>query len=202
MEKRWSTHLQRVRGEDDNVHFYNAIRLYGEVDWSHEILEDDLTPGEALIREVELIAKFNTFRNGYNSTQGGDGVLGLKHSDLSRKKMSNSHSGKVLSQEHRDKIGLAHRGRKNSPEVIAKMKKAHTGKKLSEDHRARISTSENRKQVYLVIDSEGSEEIVKNLKAFCNRTNLNYTHMCRLANNDPHRKQHKGYTCKKIMRKD
>jgi len=53
--------------------FYNALRKYPDkFEW--EILEESIkTKDEAKKREICLIFEFNSYKNGYNSTKGGDG---------------------------------------------------------------------------------------------------------------------------------
>lgn len=73
MERRWVQHISDAK-TGSNLHFHNAIRLYGVKDWSHEILEDGIkTLKEANNRELYYIKLYNTFENGYNLTIGGDG---------------------------------------------------------------------------------------------------------------------------------
>lgn len=88
---------------------------------SRAALNRDLTP------ELRLIY----------SEAGANGFLGRNHTDESKEKMSNSHKGKVLTEEHKANIGKAvkgrkvktspnrgwaWRGRKHSPETIARIK--------------------------------------------------------------------------------
>lgn len=52
---------------------YNAIKKYGKDKFYIEELETNI-PVELLNeKEISYVAKFNSFRNGYNSTTGGDG---------------------------------------------------------------------------------------------------------------------------------
>lgn len=52
--------------------FFNAITKYGWDNFTHEILYSDLTEQEAYKTEKELIEKFNSITNGYNSSIGGE----------------------------------------------------------------------------------------------------------------------------------
>jgi group I intron endonuclease len=53
--------------------FYNALRKYPEkFEW--EILEESIkTKDEVKKREIYFISEFDSYKNGYNSTKGGDG---------------------------------------------------------------------------------------------------------------------------------
>lgn len=64
-----------------------------------------------------------------NLTDGGDGVLGKKVSEETRKKMSLAWVGRVVSEETKIKIGIASTGRKRSDEVKAKMSEVQKGNK-------------------------------------------------------------------------
>lgn len=81
IEKRFAFHVYaayRETPKTNNSHFHNAIRKYGkEAFWFEEIeeCEDDKLDE----REIYWIQQYDSFRNGYNSTIGGEG--GRKYSD-------------------------------------------------------------------------------------------------------------------------
>ena len=100
--------------------FYNAINKYGFDNFTFEILEEynikDKDKLLSKLNEMEMyyIDKYDTCKNGYNSTVGGDGTKWMsgelnpfynkKHTEEAKKKMSEKHKGKVLSNEHKNKI--------------------------------------------------------------------------------------------------
>jgi len=113
--------------------------------WSHivnkyqyevEILIDDLTWEEACEKEKEFIALYGredlNLGTLTNLTNGGDGAFGLRFSDESRKKMSDSQKNKKpISDETRERMRKASqsrdtvshlRGKKHSDETKQKMK--------------------------------------------------------------------------------
>lgn len=51
--------------------FWNAIQKYGWDNFSHEIIEVNLTQEQANEREIYWIAFYDSFHNGYNMTEGG-----------------------------------------------------------------------------------------------------------------------------------
>lgn len=74
-------------------HFANALRKYCVADWEWEVLAECPNRKEAALVEVCLIKAFDTFENGYNMTEGGEGPP--KH----------------RSEAHKRNIGKAHKGR-------------------------------------------------------------------------------------------
>ena len=79
LQKRLRQHFQdayRVRkGKLNYAKFPNAIRKYGTATWESTLIESGLSYDEAQAKEVYYIQKFNTYKNGYNSTVGGDSVF-------------------------------------------------------------------------------------------------------------------------------
>ena len=71
---RWQHHCHMARS-GSTFHFHRAIKLYGEDNWIHEILVNDIdTLEEAQVLEKYYIKKYDTFENGYNMTLGGECV--------------------------------------------------------------------------------------------------------------------------------
>ena len=113
-------------------------------------------------REIFYIAHFNTFLGeGYNLTKGGEGVLGYKHSEKSKQKMSENHNN---SEEYKQKISESKKGennpmfgkkgenhhmfgRKQSEETIQKMSESHKGKTPSEESKRKNSESHKRENL-------------------------------------------------------
>ena len=88
-------------GYKGSTYFYSAIKKYGWNNIKHIVLKENLTEYEAKEMEKLLIKylKTNDTKYGYNLTKGGDGVVGLVHSDKSKKKISDSKMGKKYTQE-------------------------------------------------------------------------------------------------------
>lgn len=77
IEKRWNQHRQRAYNSNClqyNYPIYRAIRYYGIENFEFEILEE-CNKEELNLREQYWIKKFNTYKNGYNLTKGGDKAI-------------------------------------------------------------------------------------------------------------------------------
>ena len=93
-QKRWKNGL----GYYNHIKFYNAIKKYGWNNFQHKILYQNLTIQEAQKKEQELISYYDSLNNGYNATQGGQGIIGYHHNN--QKKQQISQSMKKYLQEH------------------------------------------------------------------------------------------------------
>lgn len=137
---------------------WNAIVKYGPDNMRLEVL-GCYPKSELSAREQEAIQRYKTRApNGYNATDGGEGLCGRKHSAETRKKMSEVRTGIVFSPEHlahikeasrrrflclaeHEKLSKAHKGQRNTAESIAKAAAANTGKKRSAEAKARMSVA-------------------------------------------------------------
>lgn len=130
LEKRWIAHIYAAQINKENTYFYNAIRKYEATSFIKEIIEECETEEKALEREIFWIKELNTRHRhiGYNMTDGGDGVSGLKHSEMSKRRMSLIKIGKVVSDETRLKMSNSQKGRIVSQETKEKISMANTGK--------------------------------------------------------------------------
>ena len=136
------------RGYKNQILFYRAIEKYNWNNFEHIILYENLTKEEAERKEIELIAhhKSNNKKYGYNIANGGNCVGSA--SQETRKKMSErmkknnpmknkqtiekmrqSQLGKKLSEEHKQKLINANKGRKRTEEEKEKDRVAHLGEK-------------------------------------------------------------------------
>ena len=102
-ERRW----RNGDGYKRSVKFYNSIKKYGWDSFKHEILYENLTEKEAKNIEQKLIRKNKKQNLSYNITDGGEGNKGWIVSENTKKKISESHKGKKLSEEQKQKIKLS-----------------------------------------------------------------------------------------------
>ena len=114
-------------------------------------LKKNLTETEAFKHEVYMIDVLGRKDLGtgilHNRTDGGEGTSGRIQSEETKNKISEANKGKTLTEEHRKKCSEASRGntnmlgKKHSEESKRKMSEARTGvpiKPFSEEHKRRI----------------------------------------------------------------
>lgn len=125
VKRRW----ENGNGYSKQQLFWRAIQKYGWNSFSHEILYDGLSKEDAEQREIELIATYNSNNPeyGYNIQNGGNS-LG-KHSDETRKKISESNKGRIITPEQRLKISNTLKGQKLSLETRKKISASLKGEK-------------------------------------------------------------------------
>jgi hypothetical protein len=114
--------------------------------------------------EIEEIAKYRALGfNLLNMTNGGKGLLGFKHSEESKKKMSMTKTGVKQALEHTKACADGHRGKKQNPESVAKRTAAITGKKRTPEQRARMKlAAQNRKRGH----KQSPEQIAKRIASY------------------------------------
>lgn len=111
-----------------NKHFFSAIQLYGWENIKHEIIATGLSKEAAAALEIELIEQYDSTNRekGYNESTGGEApAAGSKHSEETRRKMSESRKGRRLSEAARQKMSRSAKGRRLSEEQKEKMRGAN-----------------------------------------------------------------------------
>ena len=129
-EDRWGSQGCNYKS---SPHFYSAIQKHGCDNFEHNILFTDLTKEQACLKEQELIKEYNSMNRefGYNSTSGGDiftmneetkqkisqamigNQNGLGHpcSEEKKEKISNAQKGRKFTEEHKQKLSEAAKNR-------------------------------------------------------------------------------------------
>ena len=83
VHERFTQHLKpstiKKRG---SYKIYNAINKYGKENFYYEILEDNVNLKDIDDLEIYYIAEFDSYNNGYNSTNGGDSKTICKIQDI------------------------------------------------------------------------------------------------------------------------
>lgn len=196
--RRWNN----GNGYKQNAHFYSAIQKYGWDNFKHEILFDGLTKEEACNKEAALIAKHksNDSEYGYNLSVGGEcSALGCKHTQETRKKMSETRKGE----------NCYWYGKKRSKETISKIQKAKAGKPLSEKTKAALlyavqhQTKETREKISksLTGNSRAAKQVVcvetgkvyNSILDAARKTGISRTTIGKVCNNTIYCKMAGGY---------
>ena len=102
-----------------------AIQKYGIDNLTFEVWYEGDEQWIKALEHRAILALGTCAPSGYNLTFGGEGSLGWRASEETRRKMSEAHKGKRLgshSEETRRKISEARKGKKCSPEEAARLR--------------------------------------------------------------------------------
>lgn len=162
--KRKYSHKSYSKTDNYFYKFYNAIRKYGWETFEWEVICQSLD-GEYLLSILEpyFIEYYDSYRNGYNITKGGEGRLGAFHTKEAIQKMKN----KVFSKNTREKMSKSSIGIKHTLETKNKLSKQRMNNNYSAKN-------------YILIEPSGIIHTITNLAKFCKNNpqyNLNYNSM-------------------------
>lgn len=133
-ELRFRKYRHVYDSKTSKFYFHNAIRKYGQENFTWEIIDRASSIEELLELEKKYIEQL---KPEYNMVAGGRGML--NPSDETRRRLSEAHKNRFFSEEHRERISKAKKGKKLSKEHKEALSKAKLGKKFSEEHRRKIS---------------------------------------------------------------
>lgn len=126
LKHRYYEHINLLRkGIEPCTKLNRAWQKYGEDSFVYEVLcycEEDMLN----TLEKQYIQKYDSFKNRYNCTKGGDGILGYRHT-----------------AEAKEKIGRAARGKAYTDEEKKKMSERQKGRRLTEEHKKALSEAWN-----------------------------------------------------------
>ncbi len=121
-----------------------AIKKYGIANFKKEVFHLYEHEIDAYNKERELLEELNGVNDPlcYNLCYGGVGFWkGAKHSNESKKKMSDSSKGQVVSEEHKEKLRLFHTGKIVSDVTKEKIREKRALQVITEDTKKKISAS-------------------------------------------------------------
>lgn len=143
-QKKWNNLSYRYAGPVIN----NARAKYGLDAFDFEILKE-CEDEELNYWEMYYIKELNTKApNGYNLTDGGEGMTGYTHSEETRKKLSEIVK-KSYTEERKQYLREIQKGKRYSEESKQKMSKKAKGRKHSEETRKKISESHKGENNYM-----------------------------------------------------
>lgn len=138
----WREHIRNARVNKDEMLIYSAIRKYGPEAFEVSMLQECTTIEEMKNAEPRWIEKLGTHASlgcGYNMTFGGEGISGYRHTEKTKKKMSEMRRGKKfgpMSEETKRNISKARKGLGTGPRLHVR------GWHHSEEARTKISESQ------------------------------------------------------------
>lgn len=126
IEQRWKEHQRDAI--DGKTLLYRAIRKYGRDQFERIVLEECTSTQQLDERERFWIAKLKTLNpNGYNMTLGGQGCHGFRHSNETKRHLSEVNKGKVFSEKTRQRMSKSATGRRLTDEAKRKCGEAAQG---------------------------------------------------------------------------
>ena len=127
----------------DQPKLYNAIKHYG---WENVKVTFIEYPEELLdANEIALIRAYDSIKNGYNILLGGRRGCGLKHSEESKKKISEALTGRKHTEEAKKRMSVVQKGRVVSDETRKKLSEIAKRRMMSEEHKKKISETLKKK---------------------------------------------------------
>lgn len=140
-KKKSKTFLENYYGSGKLI--TEEYNQYGPDVYERQILKWCNNEKELKETEIKYIAYY---KNKYgsrclNMTKGGEGTTLSNETKL---KISKALTGRPLSREHKNRIGMANVGKKHSKETRMKLSKSLTGRVLTKNHKKHISENNSR----------------------------------------------------------
>ena len=168
LELRWSRH-KRASEYSKNMPIGAALRKHGKENFSIRELERVDSMEDANLREIYWANFYNSFSpNGYNLKAGGR--LHAQTSEETKRRISESNKGKIVSEATRLKSSLSHLGNKLSEETKAKMSATNSGKK---PHKNTVDAAREKcKKICIFISPDGEEVRVAGIGEFAKQIGM------------------------------
>lgn len=142
LSARFSQHKRRLmQGRHHNIVLQRSFDKHGLSSFSFFELASATSFEQLRTLESEFISKYNSDGNCYNLTEGGDGIVGFKHSDDAKSRIGiasrlrgggrvggHKLSGVAKPADVVEKIRLANKGKKRSAEVTNGLRSRRLGK--------------------------------------------------------------------------
>jgi len=142
MAARWAGHRSDLKkGKHHSKHLQRSWDKYGEESFEFTVIESVENTDDLLVREQHYLDTLKPFlrENGYNSVRNAANCLGFRHTEETKRKMSEARSGTTRSEETKKKISEALKGRVVSEAAKRKMSQAWEGRQISQETREKMS---------------------------------------------------------------
>jgi group I intron endonuclease len=185
---RKTRHFQDIKNSSDNAYFHNAIKKYGKKNFTWEVIfECDDVLILNVMETMKIIVNHShwTEGKGYNLTWGGEGSYGFKHTDKSKKKMSEKLKGKNNPMY----------GKKHTEFTKRCISIKNSGRVLSDESKDKIASISKKRFHYVFISPDGIRHTPVNIRRFCRENELDIfciKHVCAGRN-----KTHRGWYVEK-----
>lgn len=125
------------------IHIINSIKKYGIENFKKEYLDVAYSDEELDKKEIYYIEKYNTFKEGYNATKGGEHFRGeFSNNELRKQKISEWSKNFWKDDENRNKVINSRIGKKRNS--VTKKKMSESAKNSwTEERRKNASESGN-----------------------------------------------------------
>ena len=81
IKERWKEHLKDYQKTQNNFPIYNAMRKYGKEHFN--IIEIEQVDNDLLNQKEQYwIEQYDSYKNGYNATFGGDGTIRTNYEEV------------------------------------------------------------------------------------------------------------------------
>lgn len=171
--KRWTAHKWHLkRNKHNNIFLQNAYNKYGSDNFIFypiysfdQSLKEEIDKNKLNELEKDTISKHNTFNNGFNLTTGGENYIMNPLSEETKRRIGKKNrvnmTGRVLSEETKEKMSKSHKGYKKTLEHRKNLSKALTGYKRSEEQKekCRLANQGSKQKT-----AKYNEEIVANIR--------------------------------------
>lgn len=148
LRKRWNRHIALLRDEKhDNVHLQRAWDMCGAGAFEFSVLEYVPDKKDLIAREQYWFDRLGASRYGYNLSPIAGNRLGMRHSEETKRKISASGKGRVVTDETRERMSAAFRLRTMSAEARAKISAARRGQKCAPEHVAKREATKARNRL-------------------------------------------------------
>lgn len=136
ISKRWNEHIRSLNDDKHHSRYLQRSWLkYGQNCFEFSMIEccDKLH----LIQREQFY--LDNLKPEYNTSPTARSPLGVKHTEETRKKVSDAGKGRIFSEEHKRKISEALKGRVFSTETLKKIGEKSRGRFFSQETRQKMS---------------------------------------------------------------